>query len=71
MIDKLSEVQIGKLKIEVIFISEELSKEEIKDLEILLRRNHHVFAWIIDQMPRINPEVACHQLEVNPKIKQV
>lgn len=70
-LNKLKEVQIGKLKIETTFISNKLSKDEWKDLEKLLRRNNHVSTWRVDQMSGINPKVICYELEIDPEVKMV
>lgn len=69
--DKRQEDQIGKLRSKMTFVSEELSEEEMKDLEKLLRKNNHVFTWTVDQMPGINPKDICHRLQVEPKAQPI
>ncbi|MCI94665.1 hypothetical protein A2U01_0115963, partial [Trifolium medium] len=38
-----------------------------KQLEACLKQNAELFAWSVAEMPRIDPEVACHQLTIDPR----
>ena len=46
--------------------------EDIKtELITFLKRNVATFAWSIDDMVGIDPEVACHELNVDPTFKPI
>ena len=46
--------------------------EDIKtELITFLKRNVATFAWSIDNMVGIDPEVACHELNVDPTFKPI
>lgn len=62
--DELVEVQNGQSLEHMIFVSKELNEKEYRCLVC-------VFACSIDQISGIDPSVACHKLEVNPKAKLV
>lgn len=49
-------------------MSEDLSKEEGKELEKLMRMNNHVFTWTVNQMPEIDPKDACTDSKLIPKL---
>ncbi|MCI40392.1 hypothetical protein A2U01_0061625, partial [Trifolium medium] len=38
-----------------------------KQLEACLKQNAEIFAWSASEMPGIDPEVACHQLTLDPR----
>ncbi|PNX67729.1 hypothetical protein L195_g063656, partial [Trifolium pratense] len=38
-----------------------------KQLVVCLKRNVELFAWSAAEMPGIDPEVACHQLTIDPR----
>jgi hypothetical protein len=42
-----------------------------KQLNVCLRENADLFAWSVAEMPGLDPEVACHQLTVDPDAKDV
>ncbi|KAK2443504.1 hypothetical protein QL285_014602 [Trifolium repens] len=42
-----------------------------KQLKACLRENADLFAWSAAEMPGLDPEVACHQLTVDPNAKYV
>ncbi|KAK2416133.1 hypothetical protein QL285_038556 [Trifolium repens] len=42
-----------------------------KQLKTCLRENADLFAWSAAEMPGLDPEVACHQLTVDPNAKYV
>ncbi|KAK2376303.1 hypothetical protein QL285_077105 [Trifolium repens] len=42
-----------------------------KQLKACLRENADLFAWSAAEMPGLDPEVACHQLTVDPSAKYV
>ncbi|GAU35623.1 hypothetical protein TSUD_30400 [Trifolium subterraneum] len=41
------------------------------DLKACLRENAELFAWSAAEMPGIDPEVACHQLTIDPRASAV
>ncbi|GAU47361.1 hypothetical protein TSUD_403640 [Trifolium subterraneum] len=47
------------------------SKKERKQLKACLRENAELFAWSAAEMPGIDPEVACHQLTIDPRATAV
>ncbi|GAU10320.1 hypothetical protein TSUD_422670, partial [Trifolium subterraneum] len=42
-----------------------------RQLKACLRENAELFAWSAAEMPGINPEVACHQLTIDPRASAV
>ncbi|MCI43333.1 hypothetical protein A2U01_0064570, partial [Trifolium medium] len=42
-----------------------------KQLEACLKENAELFAWRAAEMPGIDPEVACHQLTLDPRASAV
>ncbi|MCI74047.1 hypothetical protein A2U01_0095311, partial [Trifolium medium] len=42
-----------------------------KQLEDCLKQNAELFAWSAAEMPGIDPEVACHQLTIDPRASAV
>ncbi|XP_059629943.1 uncharacterized protein LOC132272883 [Cornus florida] len=48
-----------------------LAEEEKQELINFLSQNADVFAWSHLDMPRIDPSVSCHSLNVNPNAKPV
>ncbi|MCH90588.1 hypothetical protein A2U01_0011504 [Trifolium medium] len=42
-----------------------------KQLEACLKQNAKLFAWSAAEMPGIDPEVACHQLTIDPRASAV
>jgi len=54
-----------------IFISESLSPFEEEDLISLVWEYIDVFAWNYEDMPRLDPQVAMHCLNINPDAKPV
>ncbi|MCI54316.1 hypothetical protein A2U01_0075565, partial [Trifolium medium] len=42
-----------------------------KQLKACLRENADLFAWSAREMPGLDPEVACHQLTVDPSASAV
>lgn len=69
--DGLAEVMIGQKLEHTTFVSKELNVEEYNVMVYFLEKTRHVFAWKVDQMPGIDPRVACHKLNVNPNTKLV
>ena len=45
-----------------------MSSEEKAELEEILKENVDVFAWDAYDVPGIDPELACHHLNMNPKV---
>jgi len=54
-----------------IFISESLSLTEKEELIVLVREFIDVFALNYEDMPRLDPQVAMHRLNIKPDIKPV
>jgi len=52
-------------------ISKSLSLPEKEDLISLVREYIDVFAWNYEDMPRLDPQVAMHRLNINPYAKPV
>ncbi|MCI55931.1 hypothetical protein A2U01_0077182, partial [Trifolium medium] len=42
-----------------------------KQLKACLRKNADLFAWSAAEMPGLDPEVACHQLIIDPSASAV
>ncbi|MCI84957.1 hypothetical protein A2U01_0106235, partial [Trifolium medium] len=42
-----------------------------RQLEACLKENVELFAWSTVEMPGIEPEVACHQLTIDPRASAV
>ncbi|GAU18440.1 hypothetical protein TSUD_231770 [Trifolium subterraneum] len=42
-----------------------------RQLKACLKENVELFAWSAAEMPEINPEVACHQLTIDPRASDV
>ncbi|MCI70999.1 hypothetical protein A2U01_0092262, partial [Trifolium medium] len=42
-----------------------------KQLEACLKQNAELFAWSATEMLGIDPEVACHQLTIDPRASDV
>ncbi|MCI74597.1 hypothetical protein A2U01_0095861, partial [Trifolium medium] len=42
-----------------------------KQLKACLRENADLFAWSAAEMPGLDPEVACHQLTIDPSVSVV
>ena len=67
VIDLSSDLDVHK----PIFISASLSVKEIIHLVELLKEYHDVFAWQYNEMPRIDPELVAHSLNVEPGTRLV
>src|SRR3954466_5788260 len=52
-----------------IFVVEGLSPEEREELIKLIWEDNDVFAWNYEDMPNLDPQVATHQLNINPEKK--
>jgi len=70
-IENLKEVMIGSQPHQSTKIGTSLTPSEEKDLIQLLKGNLDLFAWAPSDMPGIDPNVACHDLAVNPMVKPV
>ncbi|XP_026417181.1 uncharacterized protein LOC113312661 [Papaver somniferum] len=70
-IEKLIEVQIGDKKHKITFLGEDLPSHERDGLITLLRVNANVFAWSFAEMHVIDPNVACHRLNIDEKFHPV
>lgn len=64
--DTLTEVQIERSAKETTFI---FSEQEQNGVIASLKKNSSVFDWSVDQMRGIDPKVACHELDIDPKMK--
>ena len=42
-----------------------------KQIKACLRENADLFAWSAVKMPSLDPEVACHQLAIDPSARAV
>ena len=42
-----------------------------KQLKACLRENADLFAWSASEMPGLDPNVACHQLTIDPAVRAV
>ena len=47
-----------------VFVVKQLEKEMKEDLVECLRGNANVFAWSLDDMPGIHPDIICHKLNI-------
>ena len=54
-----------------IFITETLSPFEKEGLIHLIREYIDIFAWNNEDMPRLDPQVTKHHLNINPDAKSV
>jgi len=69
--EALKEVMIGPHPHQSTKIGNSQAPSEEEDLIQLLRRNLDLFAWAPSDMLRIDPNIACHHLDVNPIVKPV
>ncbi|XP_026419519.1 uncharacterized protein LOC113315458 [Papaver somniferum] len=70
-VEKLIEVQIRDEKQKTTFVGADLPAHERDGLITLLRANADVFAWSFAEMPGIDPNVACHRLNIDEKFHPV
>ncbi|XP_026410169.1 uncharacterized protein LOC113305324 [Papaver somniferum] len=70
IVEKLIEVKIGE-KHKTTFVWADLPAQERDGLITLLRENADVFAWSFADMPRIDPNVAFHGLNIDDKFHPV
>ena len=52
-------------------IGDSLSQEHRSQLLTLLDKYQDVFTWTLYEVPRVDPEFACHELNVSPEYKPV
>ena len=71
--EKLEEIDLGSdpQKLRPISISSKLSEEENAELILLLKEFRDVFAWDYSKMPRLDPGLVVHTLNVNLEAKPV
>jgi len=70
--DKVIQVNLGSQDhLKPIFISESLSLTEREELIVLIREYIDVFEWNYEDMPRLDPQVAMHRLNIKPDAKPV
>ena len=70
--DKVSQINFGdEANPKPIFISESLSRPKIEDLIHLIREYKDVFTWNYEDIPRLDPQIAMHRLNINPYAKPV
>ena len=69
----LKEVDLGSGSQEPrpISISASLTEKEKSELILLLKEFKDVFAWDYSEMPRLDPELVAHTLNVDPEAKPV
>ncbi|GAU43460.1 hypothetical protein TSUD_140980 [Trifolium subterraneum] len=64
-------VSLGEDPTKGIKIGADLPDLVKRQLKACLRENDELFAWSATEMPGIDPEVACHQLTINPRASAV
>ncbi|GAU39181.1 hypothetical protein TSUD_372810 [Trifolium subterraneum] len=64
-------VQLGEDPTKGIKIGADLPDLVKRQLKACLRENVELFAWSAAEMPGIDPEVACHQLTIDPRASAV
>ncbi|RDX66755.1 hypothetical protein CR513_54442, partial [Mucuna pruriens] len=69
--EELKEVQIGPKEIHKTKIDTVMSKEQETNLIHCLQQNHDVFAWSLEDMPRIDLSFMCHRLSVLPEARPI
>jgi len=70
--DKVIQINLGSQDHpKPIFISESLSLTEKEELIVLVREYIDVFAWNCEDIPRFDPQVAMHRLNIKPDAKPV
>ena len=52
-------------------IGDPFSAEHKSQLLVLLKEYQDIFAWTSYEAPGVEPNFACHELNVSPKYKQV
>ncbi|XP_026445572.1 uncharacterized protein LOC113346222 [Papaver somniferum] len=70
-VEKLVEVHIGDEEHKSTFVRADLPAHECEGLITLLRANVDVFAWSFAEMYGIDPNVACHRLNIDEKFHLV
>ena len=71
--EKLDEVDLSAdpQKPRPISISSKLSEDEKLELILLLKEFRDVFAWDYSEMPRLDPGLVVHTLNIDPEAKPV
>ena len=71
--EELDEVDLGSNPQEPrpISISASLTEKEKSKIILLLKEFKDVFAWDYNEMPRLDPGLVAHMLNVNPEAKPV
>ena len=71
--EELEEVDLGSSSQEsrLIKISASLTRKEKSKLVLLLKGFKDVFAWDYSEMPRLDPELVAHTLNVDPEAKPI
>lgn len=64
-LDKMEIIHFGWQLYEVTSISTNLKEREKEKLTKLICRNHKVFAWPVNQMPIVDPQLAYHRLDID------
>ena len=49
-------------------IGTQLSLQEKEELVQFLRKNVDMFAWNAYKVPRVDPSIICHYLNINPSV---
>ena len=66
--DELQKIQIRAVAEKFMFIGQELPEVMKAKLTNLLRRNSDFFTWALEYMPRIDSQVICYRLAIDPKV---
>ena len=70
-IEDVKKVQIDGQVTQTIQIGSNLSPDEEAEIIRILKENIDLFAWKLTNMPRIDPNIVCHHLALDPSIKSV
>ena len=71
-VDELRQIDLGTPEDpRPIFVSSNLTSEELKTYEEILKEYRDVFAWSYKEMPGLSPKVAVHYLAVKSDVNPV
>ncbi|XP_061364523.1 uncharacterized protein LOC133307959 [Gastrolobium bilobum] len=68
---ELEDLQLGPLPENVTKIGRHLPDTEKKELIAVLSKNKDLFAWTTADILRVDPDVICHHLTLDPKAKPI
>ena len=66
--EELEKVVISDDKDKFFQVRAQLPPQEKEELMVFLRKNIDVFAWSAYEAPRVDPNLICHHLNVNPVV---